>query len=128
MSSALEEERELILKQIHASREIYRQILATPPSTGRKSNVMPADFPRSRTFRWIRDHPWITTSVSAALIWLGANRLLQNRHARDPLKRNFAANRPIKALLTIGTILLQNPTRLKIIRRLVGSLLEWVKK
>ena len=128
MSSTLEQERDLILEQIQASREIYRQILATPPSTDRRSNVMPADFPRSRTFLWIRDHPWITTSAFVALIWLGANRLLQNRHARHPSKRNFSAYRPIKTLLAIGEILLQNPSRLKIVGRLAGSLWERVRK
>ena len=130
MRSALEQERDLILEQIQASREIYRQILAAPTSASAtsKRKIMPSDFPRSRTFRWIKDHPWITTSAFAALTWLGVNRLLRNRHTKYTSKKNSTASGPIKALLTIGAILIQNPSRLKIVGRLAGSLLEWVKK
>ena len=128
MRSALEQERDLILEQIQASREIYRQILATPTYVGRKRKVMPPDFPRSRTFRWVKDHPWITTSVFAALTWLGMNRLLRNRHTKQASKQISTASRPLKALFTIGALLLQNPTRVKMVGRLAGNLLEWIKR
>jgi hypothetical protein len=129
MRSALEQERDLILEQIQASREIYRQILATPTSVSAtsKRKIMPSDFPRSRTFRWIIDHPYVTTSAFAALIWLGVNRLLKNHSTKYQSKKVARASSPIKALIAVGAILLQNPSRLKIIRRVVGTVLAWIK-
>lgn len=127
MRSTLEQEREIILEQIHASREIYRQIL-TPKTAAAHKKMMPPDFPRSRTFQWAIDHPWVTTAGIAALIWLLSNRLLHHRRIKNHTRKNSISGSPLKALIAISAILLQNPSRLKTVERLAGTVLRWLKK
>ena len=127
MRSTLEQERNIILEKIHASREIYRQILA-PQSAAADRKTMPSEFPRSRTFQWIMDRPWITISGVAAVLWLIVNRVSYNRRIKHRTKNNSASLRPIKALLAISAMLLQNPSRLQTVGRLAGTILKWLKK
>ena len=89
---------------------------------------MPPDFPRSRTFQWVMDHPWMTTSGVAALTWLLANRLLHHRRIKNHTRKNSISGRPLKALIAISAILLQNPSRLQTVERLASTVLKWLKK
>lgn len=96
---SLEEQRNALLEQIHASRSVYRRMLtqgesietasahehaaagtdirddaaANPlPSKVRASRALPGDpeFPRSTTMRWILDHPFYTAAAVVGLFML----------------------------------------------------------
>ena len=112
---------------MHASREIYRQILATPP-TAFNRKITTANFPRSRTFRWIKDHPWISISCDTVLIWLATKRFTDTGHIKRKTKIKNAFSQTLNAVIAIGTLILKNPSKLQIIGRLSGTILQWVRK
>jgi hypothetical protein len=72
---SLEEERQALLEQIHASRAAYRRMLteqdeqAQAAAESRLHGIRedPA-FPRSRTIRWIMQHPYISAAAVAGVV------------------------------------------------------------
>lgn len=72
---SLAEEKEALLAKMQASRVAYRRMLQGVDDTvtveaGRPPNA----FPRSKTVRWIRDHPYLTAMAVAALV-IGPRRI-----------------------------------------------------
>lgn len=69
--NSLSEEKQALLDRMQASRGAYRRMLLgedeieTPPV-----QTLPAStFPKSKTFRWIRDHPYLSLlGVTAAVL------------------------------------------------------------
>lgn len=72
---SLEEERQALLEQIHASRESYRRMLMQSDALEEKSteshmNLVGKDngFPRSTTMRWVMQHPYLSAAVATAIV------------------------------------------------------------
>ena len=72
---SLEEERQALLEQIHASREAYRRMLMQSDAYEGKNtenhlNLVGKDtgFPRSMTIRWIMQHPYLSAAAATAIL------------------------------------------------------------
>lgn len=84
---SLEEERQAILQRMQASREHYRHMLRDQPEVhanphhpeGRHAvyAVDRNEFPRSKTMRWIAQHPFLCAAAVAALIVIGPGRIVR---------------------------------------------------
>jgi hypothetical protein len=86
--SSLEQERQALLEQIHASRQAYRRLLteADAEEFAHETNALYSDpaqgFPRSMTVRWIMQHPYLCASiVIGAVVLIGPGRI--GRTVRD---------------------------------------------
>lgn len=94
---SLEEERQAILQRMQESREHYRHMLRDQPEVHVNPNhpqgwhaayaVADNEFPRSKTMRWIAQHPFMCATAVTALIVIGPGRRL----ARTAAKRGDAA-------------------------------------
>jgi hypothetical protein len=96
---SLEEERQALLEQIHASRDAYRRMLRQSDTAEEKNTESVgligkgSGFPRSMTVRWIMQHPYLCAAVATALVVAAplAGRALATR--RTAASANPAANR-----------------------------------
>ncbi len=125
MRSVLEQERKSILEQMHASREIYRELLQKHAGTSEKKGHF---FPRSRTVQWIQAHPLITGTAGVTLLWLMRARFQYKHQLKDRSKKNPAAISPFKLLFAIIAVILQNPSRLNAATHIAGSIIRSLKK
>ena len=117
--SSLEQERQALLEQIHASRAAYRRMLGQYDEPGhpqegghavshvhhaRHLRGMPSGFPRSTTMRWIVSHPYAIAGAAAglaALIAIGPRRVLTVvRSAPAAVQRKFQAQTEPAAALS----------------------------
>lgn len=122
MKPSLEEERRALLEQIEASRAVYRRMLAGDEKrpAGSVLLVKPRNalnahtFPRSRTVRWVMDHPWWIALGVAAIVWAGPGRLtgLFGRAAQPRSKK------AVKSMTSIGALLLRDQSKLRTAGRL----------
>lgn len=125
MKPSLEEERRALLEQIEASRAIYRRMLATDEK-GSPDSVMPKQpltslnaqtFPRSRTVRWVMNHPWWIAVGVATIVWAGPGRLTSlfgRAHAAQP-----HSNKAVKSMTSLAAMLLRDHSKLRAAGRLV---------
>src|SRR4051812_39002559 len=97
---SLEEERQALLEQIHASRDAYRRMLMQSDAleekkTESRMSLISKDtgFPRSMTMRWIMQHPYLCAAAVTAIVIAAplAGRALATRRAAA--SANPAANR-----------------------------------
>jgi hypothetical protein len=101
---SLEEERQALLEQIHASREAYRRMLMQSDAhsdafegknTESHMSLVGKDtgFPRSITIRWFMQHPYVCAAVAAAIVVVAplAGRKLATR--RTAASVNTAVNK-----------------------------------
>jgi hypothetical protein len=95
---SLEEERQALLEQIHASREAYRRMLMQShtfegKNTESHMSLVGKDtgFPRSMTMRWIMQHPYLSAAAATAILVATplAGRVLATR--RTAVSANQAA-------------------------------------
>lgn len=125
-ASSLEQERQALLEQIHASRAAYRRMLGQYDEPGHPqegghavSHVhhahlrgMPSGFPRSTTMRWIVSHPYAIAGAAAglaALIAIGPRRVLTAvRSAPAAVQRKFHAQTESAAALPPHALLSPN--------------------
>lgn len=100
-ASSLQEEREALLEQIHASRSAYRRMLtqedteeyARSVSAANAHNADPShNFPRSKTVRWIMQHPYLSASlVLGTLALIGPKRISRLASNRGAFMTTLAA-------------------------------------
>ncbi|WP_151447139.1 hypothetical protein [Lacisediminimonas profundi] len=121
-ASSLEQERQALLEQIHASRAAYRRMLGQYDEPGHPdegghavSHIhhaqhlrgMPGEFPRSSTMRWIVSHPYAIAGAAAglaALIAIGPRRVLTVvRSAPAAVQRRFQAQSESAAAVSPDT-------------------------
>jgi hypothetical protein len=87
---SLAEEKEALLARMHASRVAYRRMLqGVDDTTTVEETRSPNAFPRSKTIRWIRDHPYLSALAVAALV-IGPRRI-----ARHTVRGGKAAARKV---------------------------------
>jgi hypothetical protein len=65
---SIAEEKEALLARMQASRVAYRRMLQDTDDATAAHSRSPNAFPRSKTIRWIRDHPYLTAFAVAALV------------------------------------------------------------
>lgn len=85
---SLEEERQAILQRMRESREHYRHMLRDQPEMHVNPNhpqgrhaayaVDSNEFPRSKTMRWIAQHPFMCAGAIAAVIVIGPGRIVRS--------------------------------------------------
>lgn len=86
---SLEEERQAILQRMQESRQHYRHMLRDQPEVHVNPNhpqgwhaayaVADDQFPRSKTLRWIAQHPFMCAAAVVALIAIVPGRRLARR-------------------------------------------------
>jgi len=134
MKPSLEEERRALLEQIEASRAVYRRMLAgdeksaagsmtaANPRTSRGAQT----FPRSRTVRWVMDHPWWVAFGVAAVVWAGPGGLKKVfGRARAAQPRGKTA---VKGMTSLGAMLLRDQSKLRAAGRLAVMSLGLVQR
>jgi len=59
---SLTDEKQALLERMQASRTAYRRMLLGQDETGipLAEDLSKSEFPRSKTIKWIRDHPYLT--------------------------------------------------------------------
>lgn len=134
MKPSLEDERRALLEQIEASRAVYRRMLTDAP-TDRTARATPA---RSRGVAWMLDHPlWVAGGV--ALLVLLVPRITAHRRqtaARQQARQRVAERMPepagsggtLRALLTVGALLLRDPARMRAAAQFAGSAWQWLQR
>ncbi len=114
---SLEDERNALLEQIHASRAVYRRMLteqdeqAQAAAENRLHGIGGRpDFPRSRTIRWIMQHPYISAAAVAGVAGMAV--------AAPRLSRSFSswragmtASKPSATSASPGIVNSMNPRR-----------------
>ena len=161
MKPSLEEERRALLAQIEASRAVYRRMLSgTPDIAGSGTSSadqkgmqkgMPTDkivsFPRSRTMRWVMDHPLAVAASVSLLVWAaprwwesrgraGTSKTLERRSERSKASkterrqtdRHLPAEGTGRALLTAAVLLMRNPAAMRTLSRVAGSAWDWFQQ
>ena len=161
MKPSLEEERRALLAQIEASRAVYRRMLSgTPDIAGSGTSSadqkgmqkgMPTDkivsFPRSRTMRWVMDHPLAVAASVSLLVWAapqwwesrgraGTSKTLERRSERSKASkterrqtdRHLPAEGTGRALLTAAVLLMRNPATMRTLSRVAGSAWDWFQQ
>lgn len=152
MKPSLEEERRALLKQIEASRATYRRMLGgkTDATHARQMHIHSAlnhptgkaVFPRSRTVKWVMEHPLAVATSVALLVWVlprwwvshssphkaitvresGISRTTNRVHADLP------AERDAHALITTVALLLRNPVTLLKLGRFADVAWQWIQQ
>lgn len=157
MRPSLEEERRALLAQIEASRAVYRRMLsgtadvAAQDAARSTHRVVQAEkyagFPRSRTVRWVMDHPLAVAVGVSVLVWAAPQWWSARRSSRqDKLpghsvsRRKSAENEPqlahrdttnegkARALLTAAALLMRNPATVRTLSRAASTAWEWFKQ
>lgn len=157
MRPSLEEERRALLTRIEASRAVYRRMLsgaedANGQQAAQSSHEVAlarkyAGFPRSRTVRWMMDHPLAVAAGISLLVWLAprwwaaGNRVRsgQGRHHlrshRQPAEqergqayRNMPGEGTGRALLTAAVLLMRNPATMRTLSRAASAAWVWFQQ
>ena len=125
----LEEQRDVLLARIHASREAYRQqmhVIEVSASTPTPTPTMHAllhdtgthPFPRSQTMRWLLEHPlWIAGGVAALLV-IGPRRAVNGVARVGPVVSSAAG---------MLTMTLQDPAKMRVAARGIAALANMVR-
>lgn len=164
MKPSLEEERRALLAQIEASRAVYRRMLSGAPSDA-GSGISPTDpkgmqkgkhsekivgFPRSRTMRWMMDHPVAVAASVSLLVWAAprwwasygrakagksldqldrpVERSKAGKNERRQTDRSPPAEGTGRALLTAAALLMRNPATMRTLGRAAGSAWHWFQQ
>ena len=97
---SLEEERQAILQRMQESRQHYRHMLRDQPEVHVNPNhpqgwhaayaVAEDEFPRSKTLRWIAQHPFMCAAAVVALVAVVPGRRLARRARANGSNGNAA--------------------------------------
>lgn len=99
---SLADEKQALLNRMEASRVAYRHsLLGTDTVTTVEDTAGANTFPRSKTLRWIREHPYLSALAVAALV-AGPTRIV--RTARGAIGYASAA----------GSIVTRNQNRIRV--------------
>jgi len=158
---SLEAERRALLAQIEASRAVYRRMLSGVPEDaghglspnnqkemqkGMHSEKI-ADFPRSRTLRWMMDHPLAVAASVSLLVWAAprwwasrgramTGKTVARHGERSKVSKNERrqtdyhppAEGTGRALLTAAVLLMRNPATMRTLSRVAGSAWDWFQQ
>lgn len=138
MKPSLEDERRALLEHIEASRAVYRRMLSDAPSSGTwhlphsgTASRPAAVGAAARAMRWMTTHPmWVAGGI--ALFVLLMPRVLKSgqRATRNPSHPPRESSQPggtLRSLLTVTSLLLQDPARMRSATKLARSAWHWLR-
>lgn len=140
---SLEEERQALLDQIHTSRDTYRRMLTAENETEEAVSVpqsralkTPERFPRSMTLRWIVDHPYLLATGVAGAALLAPRRIRKqvshsvssSVHTVAPPRARKAAKGVFTGVITLATMLLKDPAKMRMLTRTVSTALNYARQ
>ena len=128
-ADSLEEERQTLLEQIHASRVVYRRMLTHPDMPG-DSDAMhdihsddavddARKFPRSKTMRWVIHHPYLTTLTVAAIVTFGPRNIVRTVINRGTVTTGLTA---------VTTMLLRDPSKARMVGKAFSVIADLMQR
>ncbi len=144
MRPSLEEERRALLAQIETSRAVYQRLLsgstgvsdrqATHSSLHGTETGNDTDFPRSRTVRWMMDHPLAVAAGVGVLVWAAPRWWASARRGRSgklaeheprQARRDVPTEGTGRALLTAAALLMRNPATMRTLEWAASTAWRW---